>query len=337
MFRLRNLLPVSLIVLCASIARAELSVGDKAPGFDISHWVKGDPVKIDAAGDEVVVVEFWATWCPPCIQAIPHLTSLQKRFADQGLHVVSVTEHDLENTLDRVKSFVTSQGDKMNYTVAFDQDGKTSMRYMSAAGIDSIPYAFVVDQKGRLAWMGYPDDELDEAVAQILAGTYDVDQAAKVFKLVKRMDEALMERDWAGTIKLADEVLALDAQHLRAMETKFWATSFDDEKAARALAPKVLTLAGDRADFLSGFAWQLLNNPSTEGKFYEVAVAAAQRANELSKFENWDHLDTLASVRFAVGDRDKAIEYGEKAIKLCDSSSVRAMLLENLERYKKGS
>src|SRR5690348_12152957 len=56
-----------------------LKIGDAAPPFKYSKWIKGSPVT-SLTGDQIFVVEFWATWCGPCKMAMPHLTRLQKEY-----------------------------------------------------------------------------------------------------------------------------------------------------------------------------------------------------------------------------------------------------------------
>src|SRR5688572_27537114 len=74
-------------------AAPTLNVGDKAPKLSIENWVKGDEVK--ALGDgKVYVVEFWATWCPPCVKSIPMLTEIQKDFKKQGVTVIGVASSE---------------------------------------------------------------------------------------------------------------------------------------------------------------------------------------------------------------------------------------------------
>lgn len=84
------------------------------------QYVKGSPIDlIGAKGHNVVVIEFWATWCPPCRQSIGHLSELQAKYKDKGLIILGVSRENKE----KVAEFVASMGDKMNYTVAVDPDG----------------------------------------------------------------------------------------------------------------------------------------------------------------------------------------------------------------------
>src|SRR5262245_56325780 len=131
---------------------ARLSIGDKAPALSIEKWIKGEPVKAFEK-DKVYVVEFWATWCPPCVKSFPHLTELQKKLKDKGVTIVGVTSDDPNNSLSAVESMVTKFGDeKMGYTIAWDKGRETSRAYMEAARRGGIPCAFVVDKEGLLAW-----------------------------------------------------------------------------------------------------------------------------------------------------------------------------------------
>src|SRR5207237_651391 len=116
---------------------------------------------------KIYVVEFWATWCPPCRASIPHLSELNKRFKDKGVVFIGVT--DEEPT--KVKPFVQNMGEKMNYTVAIDDSKQTGAAY--AWGIRGIPSAFVIDRKGKAVWYGHPLIGLEQVIDQVLAGKSD--------------------------------------------------------------------------------------------------------------------------------------------------------------------
>lgn len=155
-------------VAAAQEAEAEpkLEVGDDAPELEITDWLKGEAVKIEEGdGEKVYVVEFWATWCPPCRQSIPHLTELQRKYKDRGVVIIGVTMESAQE----VKPWVEEMGDQMDYTVAVDGEQKTSKAYMLAAGQAGIPHAFVVDKEGKLAWHGHPMDKAFEAKLEELA------------------------------------------------------------------------------------------------------------------------------------------------------------------------
>ena len=159
------------LIYATGLHAAEL--GDAAKPLDIKEWVKGNAVTLaEGKGKTIYVVEFWATWCPPCRTSIPHLTELQKKFKDKGVVFIGVTDEKS----DVVKKFVEKMGDKMAYTVAIDA-GKTSAGYMEAFGIGGIPHAFIVDKEGKIVWQGHPMDNLDKALDEIVAGKYDLNAA----------------------------------------------------------------------------------------------------------------------------------------------------------------
>src|SRR6516225_6973214 len=154
----RGLAAVAVLLGAAALAaRAEgLGVGDKAPALEVKEFVKGDAVdKFDKG--KVYVVEFWATWCGPCRATIPHLTELQKQHKDVTFIGVSVWENDQA----KVQPFVKEMGDKMDYRVALDSvpagkprgDGAMAQGWMTAAGQDGIPTAFIINGEGRVAWI----------------------------------------------------------------------------------------------------------------------------------------------------------------------------------------
>ncbi len=134
--------------------------GEPAAALAVAHWVKGDPVDISSG---VHVVEFWATWCPPCRTSIPHLTEIQQEYKDRGVNIIGISNEDLGT----VEPFVTRMGSKMNYTVAIDEGRRTSKGYMGKYGINGIPHAFVV-KDGTVVWNGHPRDQLEAAIDDAL-------------------------------------------------------------------------------------------------------------------------------------------------------------------------
>ena len=91
----RNVIGVAVAVAMACMAnsvRAQtLGIGSPAPKIEVKEFVKGEPVKSFEQG-KIYVVEFWATWCPPCRTSIPHLTEMQKKYKDVVFIGVSVFE-----------------------------------------------------------------------------------------------------------------------------------------------------------------------------------------------------------------------------------------------------
>src|SRR5687767_1563358 len=109
---------VAAAALQLASAAQTLGLGDKAPPIKVAAFLQGDPVTAFEKG-KPYVVEFWATWCPPCIKSIPHINSLAAKYKQQGLTVIGV---DIwENDPPKVEAFVKKMGADMTYTVARDQ------------------------------------------------------------------------------------------------------------------------------------------------------------------------------------------------------------------------
>lgn len=186
----------------AAPGAATLKVGDPAPPIAADAWVKGQAVSTFEKG-RVYVVEFWATWCGPCRESIPHLTQLQKKYKND-LTIIGMAsserrpkEGEADKRLDTVKEFVTKQGAKMDYHVAFDANRAMSKAWMEPAAQQYIPTAFVVGADGKIAWfktIGGDDErkELDRVLEEELKKAKNAPPAkpdAKPAKEPKKKDD----------------------------------------------------------------------------------------------------------------------------------------------------
>lgn len=123
-----------------SLLRAE-EPRTAAPSWQLND-LEGQAVKLSDFKGKVVILDFWATWCPPCRAEIPGFIALQKQYAAQGLSVVGVSLDTAGSSV--VKTFMQRLG--MNYPVVLG-DEKIAADY---GGIAAIPTTFVIDRNGNI-------------------------------------------------------------------------------------------------------------------------------------------------------------------------------------------
>lgn len=157
-------------------AAAKLVVGSPAPEFKPVKWLQGTPVESFEA-DKTYVMEFWATWCGPCVAGIPHLNELHNKFKDKGLVIVGVNVW--ETTPDKTEQFVKGKGEGMSYRIAYDGEktGHTAINWLKPAGVNGIPHAIVV-RDSKILWKGHPGQLSEEMVGEMVAGKFDAAKAA---------------------------------------------------------------------------------------------------------------------------------------------------------------
>jgi thiol-disulfide isomerase/thioredoxin len=159
------LLATAVFAVPSTLGDDRLSVGDDAPALSIEYFVKGERVDSLPVG-KVAIVEFWATWCGPCIKGFPHLSDLQEKYADD-LIIISVSDEALST----VEPFLAKpkHANVTRYTVATDPDGSMHRDWMAAARLNSIPSAFLIDRDGVLQYIGHPA-AMDAALERVITG-----------------------------------------------------------------------------------------------------------------------------------------------------------------------
>jgi thiol-disulfide isomerase/thioredoxin len=286
----------------------KLMVGDRAPELAIAEWVKGDEVTGFEDG-KVYVVEFWATWCGPCIRGMPHLSELQEEYKEKGVTIVGVNIWDEPGN---VAPFMKDKGgdEKMGYTVAVEKKiegedprrtGEMAANWMRAAGRNGIPSAFIVDQRGYIAWMGHPM-QMDEALKGVVAGSWDIKQAAK---------------DHAAAVQREAEQRAQQEVLDKFMDPVAEALQKKDYTAASKLMAAAIENEAiwGNPQALNSMAWSISDpDAKIENRDAKLAVKMAERASELAKGKDAAILDTLAWAYYHAGDKAKAIETETKAL-----------------------
>jgi thiol-disulfide isomerase/thioredoxin len=345
--KLNRLISAGCALAFAAIASADgLRIGDKAPdlGKDAS-WVKGDSVAEFEKG-RIYVLDFWATWCGPCIAAIPHMDELAEKHEADGVTVIGVAIWPRDR-MTPTSEYVRDKGDDMSYTVCADIDGKSATKYMEATGSNSIPTVMIVNREGLLAWVGHPMSGMDEALAQIIAGTYDIDGAIaennkkmvvieKAKPLLTRANEAYSIGDWKTVIACLQELAELDPEengHYASQAFEMMISKLNDEPGAYAYAKKMIEGPwSESPQALNAVAWTIVDNESIKNRDLDLALTAASKANTLTRNEDPMILDTLAAVYFLQGRIDKAVQTQRNAISHSDPEFA-AQLKPALDKY----
>lgn len=142
---------------------ASAAVPKTAPDFAFQDVLTGKTVKLSSHAGKVRLIDFWATWCPPCRKEIPHLVELRGKYQAKGFEVIGVALD--QGGVEAVKPFTLQH--KMPYPSLLGDDQVAS----AYGGIRGIPTLFMVDRQGKIAhrYEGYtPADVLEADLKALL-------------------------------------------------------------------------------------------------------------------------------------------------------------------------
>ena len=145
-----------LIGLPAATTHAQMIVakqGEQLPTLTLNYLGKQPELT-----GKPLLVEFWATWCPPCRKSIPHLNEIYAKYKAQGLRIVGITDENEQI----VKKF--QKQIPMNYDVAINTPQSVYQQF----GIQAIPTAFLVDKSGKIVWTGHPMELSETEIQSVL-------------------------------------------------------------------------------------------------------------------------------------------------------------------------
>ncbi len=320
-----------------------LKVGDPAPKLKADRWLQGSEVT-NFAPDKFYVVEFWATWCGPCIMMMPHMAEMQAEYRDKGVTFIGFSARDPgdhpKNNLESVSALVKKRGEKLGYTFAYGDSRVTYDAWMTAAGENGIPCSFVVDKAGKIAYIGHPM-YLDFVLPKLVAGKWTADDAKTISGIEKEIDAvfALSEPENPDPEAFLKALADFNAKHPWTARIPYFigpkiaklalAKKYDEacRMAKDALAKAVNQ--GDTAT-LGLLAYSLRALGVKENKdLAAVAVQAVEANLKIIGDSDYSALTNAIETHLAVGDSAKAGAYAAKAIAAAKTPFQISRLLES--------
>ena len=311
----------SLLLAASATASHAQKPGDSVTPETLGklEWVKGEAPKEWEPG-KVYILECWATWCGPCLAAIPHVDGLYDKYSEKGLRVIGVNVW--EDGKDKVTEFVTKKGDGMSYPVAYTgKGGAFEKEWLTPAGVKGIPHAFVV-KDGKVILTSHPMQLSNEVIEGLLAGGEaqekvlvsireaekkqgQIGEAMKAFRVAAaKKDSAAMEKAIADLKVLDEKSRYIPAMNFEVLVAKGdWAGVEANVKslAGDPMGRMMVTLAAQRS----------VKEPQAPESFRKMI--GEELSKVLAEKGQPYEFQTLTQVQWSLGDKEAAKVSATKA------------------------
>ncbi|MBO4228403.1 TlpA disulfide reductase family protein [Bradyrhizobium neotropicale] len=348
-----------------------LGLESPAPPIKVENWLRGQPLTSFQPG-KVYIVEFWATWCGPCVAAMPHLVQLQEKYRDSGVEVLGIAAYERAETAEEARSklnaWLTEKLPNLNYRIGFDYTGEMDKLWMDPSFSVGIPTSFVIDRDGHIAFIGFPT-KLDDVLPKILSGSWRSSDEAKAgdaerisegertMPIFAKLTPAMKAQDWAKALSVLEEAVAVlpDDVNFRVLHADLLLHKMHDLQAG---LPVMRQLARDainkKSEVWMAGAMRQLFDPANDNSHLPQAERFAM-GKELSehilavnppqpgegpKFLSYG---AVAQYYYESGNKDRAIELVEVTLKSLDGPApipdnlkqqVMSVLVQTLANYK---
>jgi len=158
---IKNILTASTLSFLMNAPLLAIEEGDTAPLFTLPNIQTDQPsISLDAMRGKIVYVDFWASWCAPCLRSMPLINELYGKYKDQGFEVIAINVDDpIEDGLD----FLLDT--PLDYLIAADTDNEI----LNEFGVTGMPTSFLIDKQGvvRMVHMGFRENDIEIIEAAI--------------------------------------------------------------------------------------------------------------------------------------------------------------------------
>ena len=282
-----------------AISKAELISGELS-----KDWETG----------KLYVVECWATWCGPCVAAIPHLDDLYDTYEKKGLVVLGVSVW--EDKREKVDTFVKRKGEGMSYPVVFvGKDGAFEHDWLEAAGVQSIPQTFVV-RDGVFLFRAHPIELTEELIQTLLAGGKEAEKIVAERARISRAEVAIRKRskefaDALKASKLPDMKQALDAAEALQIESPY----LEKMRLSYALETKDWPTVETHVE--GGVSATLMHIVSAveqrEGVSEKLLHVIVKELQDMRRKHGFTYAQ-IAMIKWKLGEKEEALASAKKAV-----------------------
>ncbi|MGY4430676.1 thiol-disulfide isomerase/thioredoxin [Bradyrhizobium sp. F1.13.1] len=327
-----------------------LGTESSAPSLIIENWLRGEPLTNFELG-KLYIVEFWASWCDPCVKAMPHLIELQAKYKDEGLEVVGVaayekapTAHEARTKLD---AWLTETFSNLNFRIGFDSTGEMNKLWMDASSSIGVPRSFIVDRDGHIAFIGDPPD-IAHVLPKIINGTWRSSDEAKAadakriaedqrfarfYSIQRTIRSAMKAKDWPAALSAAEEGIAMmpDDRHFREIQAGLLLQMRDTATGFQVLRQLVQDAIEKRSDAVLGLiaVMEELFDPEKDKahlpraeRFAIGREVSEHLLNSVQDSGDFASYRVVAQYYYESGDKQRAIELIERALASLDDPEI---------------
>ncbi|MCB1664300.1 MAG: TlpA family protein disulfide reductase [Pseudomonadales bacterium] len=160
---IRTLVLGTLLSFTGILPAQAIEEGEQAPLFTLPDIQEGKPdISLESLRGKTVYVDFWASWCAPCLRSMPLINELYAKYKDRGFEVVAI---NVDDPIEDGQEFLLDT--PLDYLIAADTDNDV----LEAFGVTGMPTSFLVDRDGvvRMVHMGFRDGDIAGIEAAISA------------------------------------------------------------------------------------------------------------------------------------------------------------------------
>jgi thiol-disulfide isomerase/thioredoxin len=350
----KTLILLSCIALChaqsvpatpikpAAQAKTEAPAITLLPGaeVDIKHILAAKNIQGEIAKNwepgKLYLLECWATWCGPCIAAIPHVNELHEKYHDKGLRVIGMNVW--EDGEEKVAAFVKKKGKGMSYPVVYvGKGGAFETEWLKAAGVTGIPTAFLV-RDGKFLLKTHPSQLTDEVIQSALEGDEGIKKLSEAVSAMDQKRSAMMANSrafyQAMTAKNVEEMnkhleeakaLGLPEQQIQSMVLRMAITQKDWASIQKHLdAATEKPMSGM---FLYEASNAVLQDDTAPESLVKTIATRFDEVHSAMRTGGMAHINQ-SRLQWRAGDKDAALVSAKKAVEESQKPESKPMRSE---------